>query len=313
MNGGSVNKDGTPMRGNRIGGERELPVGTVKNLLDGSKKSSFRYDYFIERGVFKLGWKTKCPNCQRSTWFALPTLRESMECPKCLTSFTAAGNIEQSGNGWYYRTAGPFSVPNYADGAFAVLLTLDALGDRMFSSLRTTSVPSFVATSPEKPNLEADLAMFWKDSLHGEDVEGLLFGECKTYGLFEVKDFKRMQYLANSFPGAILVFSTLRESLTKREITALTRLTKAGRKYWKSERPINPVLILTGNELLTAKRPPYCWEESMRKRFSHMHDLLSLCDATQQIYLRLPSWFEDWHRDSERRRVRREARSAAKR
>ncbi|MDB5992823.1 MAG: hypothetical protein JWQ10_4226 [Herbaspirillum sp.] len=289
MNGGSVNKNGTPMRDNRIGGERELPVGTVKSLLSDSKKSSSRYDYFIERGVFKLGWKTKCPNCQRSTWFALPTLRESMECPKCLTSFTAAGNIEQTGNGWYYRTTGPFSVPNYADGAFAVLLTLDAIGDRMFSFLRTTSVPSFVATSPEKPNLEADLAMFWKDSLHGEDAEGLLFGECKTYGLFEVKDFKRMQYLANSFPGAVLVFSTLRESLTKREISALTRLTKAGRKYWKSERPINPVLILTSNELLTTKRPPYCWDESLQKRFSHVHDLLSLCDATQKIYLRLPS------------------------
>ena len=53
-----------------------MPVGTVKNMPGSSNKSSFRYDDFIERGVFKLGWKTKCPNCQRTTWFALSTLRE---------------------------------------------------------------------------------------------------------------------------------------------------------------------------------------------------------------------------------------------
>ena len=44
--------------------------------------------------------------------------------------------------------------------------------------------------------------------------DGLVFGECKTYGLFQKKDFDRMSYLAKSFPGAILVFSTLRKTLT---------------------------------------------------------------------------------------------------
>lgn len=311
MNGGSVAKDGTPIPNNRIGAQRELSVGEVKRRLNGSNKLSSRYDNFIERGVFKLGWKTKCPVCQRSTWFALSTLRETLECPKCLTSFSAAGNIEQPSNGWYYRTAGPFSVPNYADGAFSVLLTLDALGRRLFTFLRSTSVPSFVATSPGKPNLEADFAMFWRSSSYGEENEGLLFGECKTYGLFEAKDFKRMQYLAESFPGAVLVFSTLRESLTKREIVSLTRLTRAGRKYWKNDRPINPVLILTGKELLTTQRPPYCWDNSFHERFSHIRDLIALSNATQQIYLNLPSWTEDWSNTSVKRRLRREARSTA--
>lgn len=308
MNGGSVGKNGLPGSDDRLGGEREVAVGELKSRLKGPRGTSTRYDTLLEKGVFKLGLKTRCPNCQRSTWFALSALKEMLDCPKCLSPFAAVGNIDQSSANWFYRTAGPFSVPNFADGAYTVLLTLDALGDRMFSGLRTTSVPSFIATSSGKGQLEADCAMFWRDMIGGEISDGLLFGECKTYGLFEAKDFERMRYIGDTFPGAVLVFSTLRETLTKGEITALKKLTKAGRKYWKVERPLNPVLILTGRELLTWKRPPHCWDEGQQERFSHVHDLLSLCDATQQIYLGLPSWGEEWRAQSVKRSERRQAR-----
>jgi hypothetical protein len=174
----------------------------------------------------------------------------------------------------------------------------------MFSFMSSTAVPSFIARSPDKPDLEADLAMFWRSSSYGEQSEGLLFGECKTYGSFEAKDFKRMQYLGNSFPGSILVFSTLRTSLSKKEITALIRLAKAGRKYWKNDRPLNPILILTGNELLSSKRPPYCWDESVRERLLNIHDFYTLSDATQQIYLNLSPWAADWHENWKKRHSR---------
>lgn len=313
MNGGSVNRDGSPGTADRIGGEREVSVGEVKSRLGGSKKNSFRYDDFVERGVFKLGLRTKCPNCQRNTWFALPALRETLDCPKCLTSFTAAGNIDQSTSNWFYRTTGPFSVANYADGAFAVLLTLDAIGDRRASSMRTTSVPSFLATAPGKQPLEADLAMFWRETSFGEDRDGLLFGECKTYGLFESRDFERMRYLGSTFPGAVLVFSTLRESLTPKEVKELTRLVKAGRKYWKNERPINPVLILTGRELFSWQGAPYCWTDAERERFPHLDGLIALCDATQQLYLGLPSWHDGWSKEMRKKMERNELRARSAR
>jgi hypothetical protein len=301
MNGGSINKDGTPIRGGRVGPEREMSVREIKSRLGGKNRLSIHYDTFVEKGVFKLGYRTKCPNCQRNTWFALSSLRESLECPKCLNAFAAVGNIEQVKDGWYYRTAGPFSVPNFADGAFAVLITLHVLSDQMLSFLRTTSVPSFVASSPGKADLETDFAIFWKEMVYGEENEGLMFGECKTYGLFETKDIERMRYLGNTFPGTVLVFSTLRDALTKKEVSALTRLAKAGRKYWKAERPINPILILTGSELLSFKRPPFCWEESQHQRFQHIYNLMSLCDATQQLYLGLPPLQEDWRKRWEQR------------
>lgn len=313
MNGGSVSRNGTPSAGDRVTAEREVAVGEVKNRLKGPSGKSRLYDTLLEKGVFKLGLRTKCPNCQRNTWFALSVLRESLECPKCLSSFAAAGNIDQASSSWYYRTAGPFSVPNFADGAYTVLMTLNALGDRMFGSLRTTSVPSFVATSAERNDIEADFAMFWREMYHGDENEGLLFGECKTFGLFETNDIERMRYLASTFPGAVLVFSTLREALTTKEVAALARLAKSGRKYWKAERPINPVLILTGNELLNSERPPDCWKEAEQERFQHVDDLLSLCDATQQLYLNLPSWHEDWRKRWEQQSERRNARRASDR
>jgi hypothetical protein len=304
MNGGIVSRRGA-QKDERVVAEREVSVAEVKTKLN-----AHRYEWFIQKGIFKLGLQAKCPNCQRKSWFPMAALKEELDCPKCLNAFPAAGNIDQGrGGNWFYRTAGPFSVPNYADGAFSVLLTLEALAGRITSGRRSTSVPSFEATAPGKVALEADLAMFWRDGNYGDDTTGILFGECKTYGPFKPKDFQRMRYLAEMFPGAILVFSTLRASLTKEEIAALTRLTKFGRKYWKADRPINPVLILTGAELLTWERPPLCWNEELQKRFQNVYSLIEHCNASQQIYLGLPSWQEDWHAASERRSLARAKRN----
>lgn len=310
MNGGPIDKSGMPQARGRRADERDISVGELKSRLGGP--DSFRYDDFIQRGIFTLGLRTKCPICQRTTWFPVAALRESLECPKCLGIFSSAGNIEKTGNStWSYRTAGPFSVSNFADGAFAVLLTLDLLGDRMFTSMRTTSVPSFEAKNQNGKKLEADFGMFWRSQTYGETQDGILFGECKTYGKFENKDIRRMRDLAAFFPGAVLVFSTLRDELTKKEILGLARLAKAGRKHWKDDRPINPVLILTGNELLTAKRAPYCWDEALQRKFPRIIDLYSFSDASQQIYLKLPPLAEEWQKRFEQRQARSKVRMDA--
>jgi hypothetical protein len=170
---------------------------------------------------------------------------------------------------------------------------------------------SFTAEAPGRKALEADFAMFWQQTLFGEEINGLLFGECKSYGRFERKDFDRMRYLAKMFPGAVLVFGTLRRVLSRAEVREIGRIAKAGRKYWKAERPINPVLVLTGNELFHVAAPPYCWDETKRKRFEHVHGLFDICDATQQLYLNLPSWRADWHDKFQKRRERALAKAGA--
>lgn len=294
MNGGSVNKDGLPI-GDTKDIEREISVAEVKSRLGGKSKNFMLYEHLLKKEVFRLGLKAQCPNCQRGSWFSLSALSEKLECPKCLNSFPAAGNIDQTKGGWYYRTTGPFSVPNYADGAYTVLLTIHALSAHLLSYMRTTPVPSFVAKSEADDRvLEADLAMLWKHPTFGRYEEGVLFGECKTYGLFEKKDIERMAHIGAAFPGAILVFSTLRELLTRKEIASLRRLAASGRRKWKSDKPLNPVMILTGKELLSAVPPPHCWvEDGSTKNEMRIDGMLSLCDATQQRYLHLPPWHEE--------------------
>ena len=105
--------------------------------------------------------------------------------------------------------------------------------------------PAFSFTGEKDgTKLEADFALFWQEAIFGERREGLAFGECKTYRRFEERDFKRMRDIAKACPGAVLVFSTLRK-LTEFEIKKIGSIAKRGRKYWKSERPLNPVCLVT--------------------------------------------------------------------
>ena len=311
MNGGTVKRNGTPADENKINDEREMSVGEVKSRLAATSKHHDLHGYLLSKEIFKIGLRLKCQNCLRDSWFSLEEIKTALTCPKCLTAFPAIGNVD-SGQ-WCYKTSGPFSVSQYAEGAYAVLLGLHFFSDNKMHSIQISPALSFTAEAPDKKNLEADFAAFWRENRYGEIRDGLLFAECKTYGKFGKKDFERMAYLAKTFPGAVLVFCTLRKSLTVQEIAGITRIAKKGRKHWKAERPINPVLILTGTELLSQTGPPYCWEDAgVKQKFNHIHGLLEVCDATQQLYLKLPSWQDEWHKKWDKRSERMKARLRVK-
>ena len=303
MNGGSVQRNGSPVEKNAINQERDLLVGEVKRRLHDISQERNLHDHMIKRGFFRLGLRLQCPHCLRNSCYSLQSIEDSFSCPRCLDTFNAVGNLD--GSMWSYKTTGPFSVANYAEGAYSVLLTLDFFHGHNLVTTRMTPTTSFVVEDDDKKNWEVDFAAFWQDSVFGEKNDGLLFGECKTYGKFEAKDFKRMKFLAKTFPGAVLVFSTLRKSLSPQEIKGIASIAKQGRKYWKPERPINPVMILTGTELLSDIGPPYCWEDSQKKKFERVAGLLGVCDTTQQIYLNLPSWHTEWYEKWEKKSQRR--------
>ena len=271
---------------------KELHVGELKGRLGKNL-----LDYLLSKNVFRVGLKIQCANCQRNSWYPLDSIKESLICPKCLNSYKAIGHIDQGR--WCYKTAGPFSLPQYADGAYSVLIALRFFDDPMRLSSQVTPALSFEAKDQKGVQLEADFGLLLRESLFGEVLDAVVFGECKTFGVFEQKDYKKMRFLANQFPGAILAFCTLRPSLTQAEIREITKIAKAGRKIWKSDRPVNPVLILTGNELMTMTRPPHCWREKHGNKYERAYGLLSIADATQQIYLNLPSWNEDWQKKFE--------------
>ena len=160
-------------------------------------------------------------------------------------------------------------------------------------------------------DLEADLGVMWQDMVYGEQEDGIFFAECKSYNEFEAKDFERMKVLAGQFPGAILAFCTLRKSLTPVEIREIKKIAKTGRKLWKAERPINPVLLLTGHELFSLSGVPYCWRGmSIPDWAKRAHTLLDTCNATQAIHLGMPHWQEIWSAELEKRLRRRDKRKS---
>ena len=219
MNGGKVQRDSSPVEENTITPEleRDITVSEAKSRLSAST-----HDHCLSKGVFRLGSRIKCPHCMRNSWFPLQDIREEFACPKCLRVFPAIGNLTSSA--WSYKTAGPFSVPGYAEGAYAVLLGLEFFNERKMSTLRTTPLLSFTAEAPHKSQVEADFALLWQESIYGEQKDGVILGECKTYSQFTEKDFERMRYLAELFPGAVLVFASLRKSLTVFEVGRITRI-----------------------------------------------------------------------------------------
>lgn len=261
----------------------------------------------MEIDMFRLGVEVQCPICTQRSWYSLNDIKENLQCQKCLSEFVAPAYSPEELQ-WSYRTFGPFSLPSRAYGVYSVLLTLHFFMKRMDGAC--TPMMSFTAVSGTK-RLEADLGLFFKESHFGATGTETIFAECKSYNEFERADIQRMSLLAESFPGAVLVFSTFQRSLTKREKILIGRIARKGRRYWKAERPYNPVLVLTGTELFSDDAPPECWKNAggahaeHAKRYGHRTpDLLELCDATQQLYLGLKPW-QEWLRERwEKRRTK---------
>lgn len=273
-----------------IDGEgRDKTVAFIKSRMKEIFGDEKRLEKFIELNLFSLGVSAKCPNCQRNSWYDLEDLHNLLNCTKCLQDFHAIDSLSESN--WSYKTVGPVSVPNYAEGAISVVLSVEFFSERRMSSIQTTPVYSFNATKTSTgKNLEADFAFLWRESVFGEIADGVAFGEAKTFNEFKKKDFNRMKSIAKSFPGAVLVFSTLREELTPFEIQEIKKITRVGNKHWKLERPVNPVLILTANELFSLHSPPYCWNEKEQKIYRDSYGIYGLAMATQQKYLGIKRW-----------------------
>ncbi len=245
--------------------------------------------------MFRLGIAVKCPICTQRSWYSIEDAGYELQCSKCLERFPIPSHSPDDIK-WSYRTFGPFSLPKQSYGVFSVLLTL-----RFFSQvLEATITPmmSFDASKENKKKIEADLGLLFQKSKFRTSATELIFVECKTYNNIALNDVERMSFLGSQFPGAVLVFATLKKSLTEKEKEMLRPLVNRGRKYWKAGHPFNPVLILTGIELFAESELEEAWKEAGETHAKFVgayrlsDDLFELCDATQQLYLNMKSRYE---------------------
>lgn len=265
-------------------------------------------EQLVKRNAVELGLELKCSKCSSWSWYSLKQLDYKVNCSLCLREF-GFPIIDPSGSEssrWAYRLIGPFALPDYARGGYAAALAI-----RFFSEVvghndsKVTWSSGQELTFPSgKPPVEADFILWYqRTEIFGLDhPTEIVFGEAKSFGreVFQEDDVMRMKYLAEEFPGAVLVFATMKESdeLTSEEVTRLRKLAEWGREYIKESRHTRaPVILLTGTELFTGYSLDSVWKEKGGKHeqlsspgYLQLDQLKILADLTQQLYLGMPSY-----------------------
>ncbi|MEK6675153.1 MAG: hypothetical protein AABZ47_05795 [Planctomycetota bacterium] len=280
--------------------------GWLQLLNDIHKKSkriaNRDLDHLTKRGVLRIGLKLPCTTCEHENWYALNQLAESVQCEHCLQSLPFPIAHPPNHQSWAYRTQGPFSVENYAQGGYSVALALRCLVK--FLGTETTWTPCLAVKAQKQQ--EIDFAMWCRTRSEGRNETVFVIGECKSFNnkkrQFTTKDVNRARALAKRFPSAVLVFATLASELHPMDKKQIASFARAGRFRPSIESWHTPVLVLTGIELLSQWGPPQCWEDAgvrfapYGKHFSRHGDLMALCDVSQQIHLSLESYASRQHK-----------------
>lgn len=225
-------------------------------------------------------------------------------CERCLSrfSFPQAG-IKFNESDWRFRVSGPFSVPDYADGAYATALTLRLFNNTLNFSRTPTTFATGLDIVSGASKFEIDFAgwytegrKFWIDP---ESV--VVFGEAKSFGaeVFKERDVQRLKGLAETFPGSYVVFSAMKNRLGDMEKSRIRKFAEWGRVPQKSGEPRAMVIVLTGTELFADHSVKHAWEKfggahaDMVKHPSvHLDELWTLAEITQRLYLDMPSYWK---------------------
>lgn len=272
---------------------------------------------FTNRNVIRLGLETVCPHCQARNWHSLTAVDYRVACDRCLNSydFPQASFLDSERN-WSYRVIGPFSVPDYGRGAYSALLALRVLkntpgshADMTFSTAMNLKINN-VST-------EVDFVAWRREErLDAHQPPDLIVGETKSLGqgdLIKPKDLEKLAVIGRKLPGATIVIAVLRDDFTTTEKKALRQFVKWGRRPDDQGRPTNSVILLTAHELFFDLHISATWKNlgEPHKSFSdyeHTRNLHNFADATQRIYLGLPSFYDwsaaEWKKRAARRNTR---------
>jgi len=288
---------------------RSAAIGEWQQIIQQRKGAGRHHlielSHYVKHNVVKVGLETECSHCGAKNWHGLDEVSYEVRCLRCLKYYDfPQGNLKSSNQNWRYRVIGPFAVPDYAQGAYASLLTI-----RFFSSMGGHDVPYSFSTAldleGEHLNAEIDFAI-WMPEERKFDVNGeprLIIGEAKSFGENAIKDddLAKLKKSATALPGSIIVISVLKKEFSDAEKERLRDFVA-----WARE-PINYgprhwVILLTGTELFShhlegtwnAMEAPF----SEHANFHSTNFLEPLSDATLSIYLGLEP-FHEWRREKQ--------------
>lgn len=291
---------------------RQAVIGKLKRVI-AEDELHFDGERFLERliesNALRLGAKIQCPVCTRHNWYELNTLEYELPCRFCLSEFKPPQKSPKDIE-WTYRAHGPFAS-SIAQGSFTVLLTLKFLGGDHDRGI--TPLFSYIAEKNGKV-LEADLTCLYKHSTWSPAHTHVVHAECKSFNRFEKRDVERMKDLSEEFPGAVLVFSMLNESLSVDEVKMIGALAQRERKKESRGESYSPIVVLTGIELFSSRGVSSCWKgrgglyDQFHERNFDYSELPSLAHVTQQLYLGLPDWHE-WSDAEWKKKIKRKTKT----
>ena len=285
----------------------------LKRRNDSYSGSMTPLDRFVEAGALKLGLSVPCPNCKKENWYGLDDLAENVSCERCMKYFSfPQGSLNYTKSPWKFRLAGPYSVPDYAGGAYANVLALNCLAN--WEALSTAMTFSTNLNLIADGDLwEIDFACWLQRDYVGVDRREdpvFLIGEAKSFAenAFSGKDIARLKRIGKQMPGTFLVLAMLKEELSGADRDLIGKLATWGRVPDAGGRCRNPVIVLTGTELLAPYNISAAWKETgdERERLAasesvRMGDPRTLADLTQQVYLGLQPtylWLQKYRRSN---------------
>jgi hypothetical protein len=283
-------------------------VGLIKQHkpLNFEKRPFDFISVLLENSIIELGAQTQCTVCYQRSFYPIPELSHQLICKSCRSSFSPPQSNPKETFKWHYRGIGPFSKSNKIDGLLSGFLTLNLFEHGIYAA--NDGITCFMNFQLLEGNSskEVDLILQLRNDNFSEDKTDLIFCECKTYRNFVQDDIDRMKFLGEKFPGAILVLSTLNERLTPEETNLAKELVNHFRKGY-GQRPLNPVFVLTANELL-----PKNYYNAF-KHFGEIHTYIRhndylgyLCEKSCNLYLGMQMWSdlksEEWIAEQNKRK-----------
>jgi hypothetical protein len=166
--------------------DRTASVAEWKEVLGRRSKAVFsraKLSDFTKTNVMRVGLSLSCPNCAKENWYSLTDVDYEIRCERCLNTFLfPQTGLRHNEGDWRYRVLGPFSVPDYADGAYSTVLTL-----RLFNNtINATRTPTTFATGLDvihgTSKFEIDFAGWYSEGTKFwiDPSPVVVFGEAKS-------------------------------------------------------------------------------------------------------------------------------------
>lgn len=289
----------------------------INTAIENENLRKRTFETLVERKAVELGLKIKCDKCDSLNWYSIKQLDYSLTCSLCFKQFDfPITNPSGKHSKWAYRAVGPFALPDYARGGYASALAIRFFADVMggmdqaevtWSSAQELQLPAKL--------VEADFMLWYRRKeilgmrrpfpMKNQPIFGIdqpietVFGEAKSFGekVFTPDDVDRMKLLAETFPGSILVFATMKEELSQGEIDCIKELAEWGREYDTERKQTRaPVIVLTGTELFSTGFLSTSWKKrggrhkDLSGRVQRSMHLRFLADLTQHVYLEMPPY-----------------------